>query len=161
MRGHKFEKAEITQIDQDSEVSFMGGTGEVIDTTGVEEDWIEYMKRSSRLAEEKMRAANIPCWIETHEKMKWRLAMRITSHPETRWTKKAAKWNPALSIGCKASRAVRRQRKRWEDDTNQFLKPEETEETKGNDLKNNDTWIMVAKDQKRLKETEKDCIKRK
>ena len=45
------------------------------------------MKRSTRLAEEKMRAANIPCWIETHEKMKWRLAMRITSHPETRNSK--------------------------------------------------------------------------
>ena len=40
-----------------------------------------------------------------------------------------------------------RPRKRWEDDVNQFLKPEETEETKGNDLKNNDTWKREAKDQ--------------
>ena len=35
-----------------------------------------------------MRAANIPCWIETQRKMKWRSAMRIASHPEERWTKK-------------------------------------------------------------------------
>ena len=44
---------------------------------------------------------------------------------------------------------------RWEDDINQFLKPEETEETKGNDLKNNDTWMQVAEDQIRWREMEK------
>ena len=37
------------------------------------------------------------------------------------------------------------------DDIKQFLKHQETEETKGNHLKNNDTWIMVAKDQTRWK----------
>ena len=37
--------------------------------------------------------------------------------------------------------------KRWEDDINQFLKPDETEATKGDDSKNNDTWIWAAKDQ--------------
>ena len=31
------------------------------------------------------------------------------------------------------------QKKRWEDDINELLKPEETEETKGNEIKNNDT----------------------
>ena len=29
--------------------------------------------------------------------------------------------------------------------TNDFFRPEETEETKGNELNNNDTWIKVAK----------------
>ena len=82
-------------------------------------------------------------WVR---KMKWRLAMRIASHPETRWTKKAAtKWNPGLGIGAKACRAVGRPRKRWEDDINQFLKPEETVETKGNDLKNNGSGQQKTK----------------
>ena len=48
-----------TDCDQGSEVSFMGDTDEDIDTTEIEEDWIEYMRRSTRLAEEKMRTANI------------------------------------------------------------------------------------------------------
>ena len=65
--------------------------------------------------------------------------MRIASHPETRLTKTAAKWNPGLSIGAKAYRAVGRPNKRWEDDINQFLEPEETAETKGNDLKDKKT----------------------
>ena len=94
---------------------------------------IEHVKRSTRQAQEKMRAASIPCWIDTQRTMEWRLATRIASHPKTRWTTEAAKWNPGLSIGAKASRAVGRPKKRWEDDINKFLKPEETEATKGND----------------------------
>ena len=34
---------------------------------------------------------------------------------------------------------------------NEFLKPEETETTKGNEMKNNDTWIKVAKNRERWK----------
>ena len=75
--------------------------------------------------------------------------------------KKAAKWNPGLRNACKACIAVGRPRKRWEDDINQFFKPEETQETKGNDLKNNDTWMQVAKDQKRWKEMENDYMRNK
>ena len=84
----------------------------------------------------------------------------LTQRQNGQKKRRAAKWNPGLSIGCKASRAVGRPRKSWEDDINQFLKPEETEETKGNKLKNNDTSIMVAKDQKRWKDMEEDYIKR-
>ena len=139
----------------------MGDTDEDIGTTEIEEDWIEYLKRSTRLAEEKMRTANFPCCTMTHKKMKWRLALRIASQPETRWSKKAAKWNPCLGSGCKASRAMGRPRKRWEDDMNQFRKPEETEETKGNDLKNKDTWMRGAQDQLRWKEMDKDHTRNK
>ena len=48
-----------------------------------------------------------------------------------------------------------RPRKRWEDDVYPLVKPEETEETKGNDLKNNDTWIWAAKDQQNGKNWQK------
>ena len=43
------------------------------------------------------------------------------------------------------------QKKRWEDEINDFPMPEETEETKGNEIKNNDTWIKVAKNRERWK----------
>ena len=85
--------------------------------------------------------------------------MRTTSHQETRWTKKSSKIE---------SRSQHKQAEQWEDRErdgkttliNQFFKPEETEETKGNDLKNNDAWILIAKDQTRWKEMEKYYIKR-
>ena len=39
----------------------------------------------------------------------------------------------------------RKTNKRWEHEINDVLKPVKTEATKGSDLKNNDTWILVAK----------------
>ena len=50
-----------TDCDQDSEVSFMGDTGEDIDTAEIEEEyWIAYMKRSTRPAEEKDEGSQYP-----------------------------------------------------------------------------------------------------
>ena len=77
--------------------------------------------------------------------MKWRSAMRIASLPDERWAKKAAKWNPGFSTKRQTTRPVGRPKQRWEDEINDFLKSDETGETKGNEIKNNDTWIKVAK----------------
>ena len=129
----------------------MEDTDDEIDTGEVdEEDWIEYMKRSTAGAVERIKAAKISCWIETHRRMKWRLAMRIASLPDERWTKKAAKWNPGLSTKHQTNRTVGRPQKRWEDEVNDSLKPEETEETKGNERKNNDTLIKVPKKSRKM-----------
>ena len=87
----------------------MKDTDEEIDTAEIEEEeWIEYMKRSTATAIQRMKAAKIPCWIETHRRMKWRLAMRIASLPDERWAKKAAKWNPGLSTKHKTCKSVGR-----------------------------------------------------
>ena len=47
-----------------------------------------------------------------------------------------------------------RPKKRWEDEISEFLKTEETETTKGNEMKNYDTWIKVAKNRERWKAME-------
>ena len=53
----------------DSEVSFEDDADEEIDTTVIEEeDWIEYIKRSTEDAMEKMERAKIRCWNRTHKK---------------------------------------------------------------------------------------------
>ena len=58
-----------TPIDQDSDVSFENDTGEEIDTTEIEEeDWIEYMKRSTNDAIEKIGNAKIRWRNKTHKK---------------------------------------------------------------------------------------------
>ena len=58
-----------TQNDVDSEVSFEDDAIEEIDTTVIEEeDWIEYIKRSTEDAMEKMERAKIRCWNRTHKK---------------------------------------------------------------------------------------------
>ena len=68
--------------DQDSDVSFQEDTAEEIDATEDEEDWIEYIKRSTNEGEEHLQKHKIPCWIETHRRLKWRMARRIVSLPE-------------------------------------------------------------------------------
>ena len=74
--------------DQNSDVSFQKNIDEAIDTTEKEEEWIEFIKRSTKEAEEHMKQKKIPCWIETHRRLKWRMARRIASLPEERWTNK-------------------------------------------------------------------------
>ena len=106
-----------------------------------EEECIDYMKRSTQEVEEEMKSATIPCWIEAHRKRKWRLVMRNASLPEERWSRKAVAWNPGLISTVKTNRPVGRPRKRWEDEINEFLRCKESEESRGNDLKNDDTWI--------------------
>ena len=55
-----------TDCDQDRNVSFANDTGEEIHTAEIEqEDWIEYIQRSTAEAE-RMNASKIPCWIGTH-----------------------------------------------------------------------------------------------
>ena len=58
-----------THNDVDSDVSFEDDADEEIDTTSIEEeDWIEYIKRSTGEATEKMESAKIRCWKKTHKK---------------------------------------------------------------------------------------------
>ena len=68
--------------DQDSDVSFQEDIDEAIDTTEEEEDWIEYIKRSIKEAEDHMMEMMLPCWIEIHRRLKWRMAKRIVSLPK-------------------------------------------------------------------------------
>ena len=55
--------------DVDSEVTFEEDSDEEMDTTVMEdEDWIEYIKRSTADALDKMERAKIRCWNRTHKK---------------------------------------------------------------------------------------------
>ena len=145
-----------THNDQDSNISFENDTDDEMDTTEIEEeDWIDYIKRSTEEAIDKMDDAKIRCWIKTHKRMKWRMALRISSLPNERWMVKAAEWNPELSSRYKTYRAIGRPRRRWEDDINEFLKLEENE-TENSTESENKSWIKAATDRGRWILLEKD-----
>ena len=142
-------KAETVRAhnDVDSEVSFEDDADDEIDSTLIEEeeeDWIEYIKRSTEDAMEKMECAKIRCWNRTHKKMNWK-------SPSEKWLNKAAEWNPELSSRYRTNRAIGRPRKRWEDDINEFLKQEfeGTENPIESSNQTNKTWINIAKDRRR------------
>ena len=131
--------------DQDSDVSFQEEADEEIDATDNEEDWIEYIKRITKEAEEHMEKQKIPCWIEIHRRQKWRMARRIASLHEKRWTRRIFDWHPGLDTSIKTRIQVGRPKRRWEDDLNEFFKPEETQEKTKYDLMNNNSWMTEAK----------------
>ena len=134
-----------TQNDVDSEQSFEDDADEEIDINVIEEeDWIEYTKRSTEDAMEKMAHAKIRCWNRTNKKNNMEIGTE-------RWLKKAAEWNPDLSSRYRTNRAIGRPRKRWEDDINEFLKQEfeENENPIERDNQTNKTWINIAKDRRR------------
>ena len=115
-------KSDTSHNDQDSDVSFEIDYDEEIDAAEIEEeDWVEYIKRSTSEAMEKMDNEKIRCRKMTQRKMKWRLAMRIATSPNERWLIRAAEWNPELSSKYRTNRSIGRSRKRWEDDINEFL----------------------------------------
>ena len=91
-------RAQNLKDDADSGVTFDEDSEKDIDTIEIEEeDWIDYIRRSTADALDKMEHAKIRCWNRTHKKMKWKLALRIATSPSERWLKKAAEWNPELS----------------------------------------------------------------
>ena len=58
-----------TQNDVDSEVTFDEDSEKDIDTIEIEEeDWIDYIKRSTADTLDKMEHAKIRCWKRTHKK---------------------------------------------------------------------------------------------
>ena len=134
--------------DQDSDVSFQEDIEEAIDFSEKEEEWIQYIKRSTKEAEEYMKM-KIPCWIETHRRLKWRMASRIPSLPKERWTNKKFDWHPGLDNTIKTRRLVGRPKRRWEDDINEFTRPEEVKEGNRHDLMNNINWMTEGKNNKK------------
>ena len=142
-----------SEDDVDSGVTFDEDSDKDIDTVEIEEeDWIDYIRRSTADAIDKMEHAKIRCWNKTHRKMKWKLALRIATSPSERWLKKAAEWNPELSSRYRTNRTIGRPKKRWEDDINDFLKQNlderKIEEPLERKNQNNNTWINIASDRK-------------
>ena len=82
-------KERIQDVIKDSSVSFQSDLDDDMDTAEVEEEeWIEYIKRSTRSAEEKMRTASIPCWIEAQRKWSGDWQRESFQTPEERLTEK-------------------------------------------------------------------------
>ena len=135
-------------------MTFEEDSDKEMDTIEIEEeDWIEYIKRSTADAFGQDGTCKDSMLEQDTQKMKWKLALRIATSPCERWLKKAAEWNPDLSSRNKTNRAIGRPRKRWEDDINDFLKQvleeKENEDPIERSNQTNKNWINIAKDWRR------------
>ena len=92
-------KSDTSHNGQDSDVSFEIDNDEEIDAAEIEEEeWVEYIKRSTIEAVEKMVNKKIRCWKLTQRRMNWRLAMRIATSQKERWLIKAAGMEPRTQL---------------------------------------------------------------
>ena len=102
------------------------------------EPWVDFIKRATHDAEEKLHRLDIEDWVSAQRRRKWNVAHRIAMQSSDRWSNRAATWNPDLTSNV-AARPQGRPKKRWHDDINELLK----------ELLNKDTVdrMEVAKDE--------------
>ena len=78
-----------------------------------EETWVEYVQRTTRLAEEKMDKLGYKNWVMLYNQKKWRLAGRVSQSNGGRWSKRLLNWRQHFR--CHPYRDVGRPFRRWGD----------------------------------------------
>jgi len=67
-------------------------------TTGTNlEPWVDFIKRTTREAEERLDRLKIEDWVTAQRRRKWNFARRVATQERSWWSSNAAKWNPAIT----------------------------------------------------------------
>jgi len=80
------------------------------------EPWIDWLRRCTHNAEQKMRSLGMEDWVSTQRRRKWRWAQRVATDTFDKWTLKAALWDPTLDATHNPRRRPGRPVTRWVDD---------------------------------------------
>ena len=78
-----------------------------------DETWVDYVQRSTHLAEDKMNKMGYENWVGQCRRKKWKLAGRISQTTDGRWSKRLICWRPFFR--CHPCRDVGRPCARWGD----------------------------------------------
>ena len=105
-----------------------------------EEDWVDWIKRSTRKARDLSLQAGVKDWVFEHLLNKWDWAGRVRRMDESRWAKRTTSWRDSAwcerFARCRPSRPGRNRWFRWEDQLRQFT-PNWTEQAQ-----DEDSWIL-------------------
>ena len=112
------------------------------DEKGDKETWVEWLQRTTRVAEAIMVQAKIPDWAEEQRRRKWRWAGHVSRREDKRWSTRLLDWVPE-----KGSRRWGQPNTRWADSLEQFAK------SKGF------VWQEMAKDRKKWEALETEYAK--
>ena len=141
-------KRRLTEVHVDSDDN--GSNIEQDEAENCLEPWVDFIKRTTRDAEERLRHLDIEEWISIQRKRKWNFAQRVALQSSSRWTHIVAKWQPELT-SIRTSRPQGHPKKRWHDDIEKFLKS-----ALGKDSVD---WMQVAEDKVVWRALESDYIK--
>ena len=79
------------------------------------EDYVLWIKRATRKAEEALAKHSVPCWVEESYRRKYRWAGHVARRDDERWSRQVLCWKP---VGV---RAQGRPLTRWSDALNKFF----------------------------------------
>ena len=85
------------------------------------EPWVEWVKRCTHNVEARLAALQLEDWVSIQRGRKWQWAYKI-ANDSSKWSGKAALWNPGCDPKCNAYRKPGRQKKRWSDDIAEHIK---------------------------------------
>ena len=91
------------------------GTKRIAGKQGLE-TWVEWVVRSTRIAEQTMVDLGVPDWVEEVHRRRFRWAGRTSRVSDDRWTKEVLQWSAT------GARKRGRPRCRWADQLNKFFK---------------------------------------
>ena len=91
------------------------------DVSELIEPWVDWIRRSTREAEECIESLRIEDWISQQRLKKWRWLQRVASMPHGEWSRQAILWDPCLCPELRAHRRAGRPRTRWIDDISAFM----------------------------------------
>ena len=91
-----------------------------------DEEYIHWIRRSTKVAEERSRRAGIKCWSQHHRQLKWRWAGRLANMTDEPWARKVTLWRDSVwqlehgAIATRPRRDCLGNRLRWEDEIQRF-----------------------------------------
>jgi len=87
------------------------------------EDWVEWIKRTTGLAQKELAKLRVEEWPAQRKRAYWRWAGHITRMTDRRWTVRILSWKPV------GSRRVGRPKKRWRDVLDRFISEQVADDT--------------------------------
>ena len=126
------------------------------------EPWHEWIQRSTREAEERMRKLKMKDWVHLQRQRKWAWAKKIATIGEDSWILKPLKWDPSPQMNLSENRNVGRPKMRWADDIRQYLWKElhQTTPLPSINPRLDSGWLHHAQDEDRWSSLEEGYVTR-
>ena len=112
-----------------------------------EETWVEWVKRTTHIAETHLQRASIDDWVVAQRRKKWRLAGHTARRTDHRWSRTLLEWTPPNS-----NRGRGHPPKKWSTDLDAYFY--------NLDGIPRGLWISVAQDRNRWHSLEESFVQK-
>eukprot|EP00973_Karenia_brevis_P007712 1047595-Karenia_brevis.AAC.1 len=114
-----------------------------------QETWIEFLRRTTYIAEDCLNRLGLDDWVIAQRRRKWRWAGHLARRDDERWSTKLLSWRPQEGRRC-----VGHPKMRWSDVFNLFFVWRDTAAPRGGD------WQQLAQDRELWKSLEDEFVSR-